>query len=62
MVVEPFELKGKTIKDAYYQYNNSVLVLELTEGAAIQIVVPFTCDEFSGNHIPLDQIEIVNKP
>jgi hypothetical protein len=58
MVIEPFGLNGKTIKDCYLRKNNTELVIELTDGYKAIIHNRLIPDEITGDLAWTDQIEI----
>lgn len=61
MVIEPFELKGKTIKDCYYRTQstlNDTLHIEFTDGSEIDVITLVTEDEISGEEIPTNEMLI----
>lgn len=50
-MIEPYELKGKTITEAYYDkvsLARTDLVIHFTDGSSIRIQVESTEDEISG--------------
>jgi hypothetical protein len=61
MVIEPFELKGKTIKDCYFRKMsvlNDTLHIEFTDGSQIKIITLVLEDEISGQDIPTNEMLI----
>lgn len=59
MVVEPFELNGKKISEAFMRYNNSEIVLRTEDGNEFVIKPIRMEDEITGNEFYIDQIEII---
>lgn len=59
MITEPFELNGKTIKEAFMKYQNSEVVLRMEDGSEF-IIKPIRIeDEITGKEFYIDQIEII---
>lgn len=53
MIIEPFELKGKTIEDSHFiaaYRRNGILVIEFTDGTTIQVEQIF--EDESGRPCP----------
>ncbi len=58
MVTEPFELNGKTVKEAFMKYANSQLVIRFTDGTEFMINSITYEDEITGNDFVVDELEI----
>ena len=61
MTVEPYELKGKTIKDAFVEkisLSRHDLTIEFTDGSKVVIRSEFVDDEITGNAVPTQYIQI----
>ena len=64
MTVEPYELKGKTIKDSFMQsfgYDGNGLVIEFTDGSKVVIYNNYFDCEFTGDKVPSPEIFISNQ-
>lgn len=64
MIIEPFELKGKTIKDCYATnigkpFNKEQeLTIEFTDGTKVMIFGVYGMDELSGDEIFAGEMRI----
>ena len=58
MILEPINLVGEKIKDAYFQTFNTKLIIEFESGKKICIHECIDEDEISGNDVGLDYMEI----
>lgn len=59
MVIEPFELQGKTIKECFMHSNNSEVILRFEDGVEIKITPTYFEDEFNGDLHPNDELQII---
>lgn len=64
MEIEPFELNGKTIKEAYHEKISEAkqrLIIEFTDHTKYAVSVFYVEDEITGHPVPLNEVVVTKE-